>query len=215
MLKEFFLSMLGKTIIILVLVCVFLFYLFYFKKDKNIFSTKALTVSSVFLALAVATSQIRVFSLPQGGSVTLFSMFFISYIGYMFGLRVGIVSSITFGLLKMILKPDIYYPIQFIFDYIFTFGAMGLSGLFVNKKNSLKLAYIVSILGRFVFAVLSGYIFFASYVPKGWNPFFYSLWYNFSYIGLEAIITIAILSISYISDLFEKLKNMNYSAFND
>lgn len=211
MLKEIFSSMLARALIILILVFVSLFFIFYFRKDKNFFSTKALTYSSVFLALAVASNQIKIFTLPQGGSVTMFSMFFISYIGYIFGLRVGIVSSITFGLLKVIIKPDIYYPIQFIFDYILAFGALGLSGIFAYKKNSLKLAYIVSVIGRLVFSVLSGYIFFASYVPKGWNPFIYSLWYNFSYLGLEAIITVVILFIPKISNFFEKMKNINYS----
>lgn len=215
MLKQFFLSATGKSIVVLLVVCAFLFFLFYFKKDKNIFSTKALTFSAVLIAIGIAVSQIKLFALPQGGSVTLFSMFFISYIGYMFGLRVGIVAGITFGLLKLIIKPDVYYPLQLVFDYIFAFGALGLSGFFVCKKNTLRTAYIISAFGRFVFAVFSGYVFFGSYAPKGWNPFIYSLWYNFSYIGPEAVITLIILSIPVIGGLFERLKNMNYLNANN
>lgn len=212
MFKEFFSSTAGKSSILILISFTFLFFVFYFKKDENIFSTRALTFSAILLALGVASSQFKIFSLPQGGSITLFSMFFVVFIGYMFGLRVGLVAAITYGLLDLFIKPEVYYPLQLVFDYILAFGSLGLSGFFVCKKNTLRIAYLVAIIGRFVFAVFSGYVFFGSYAPEGWNPLIYSLWYNFSYIGTEGIATIILLSIPGVADFFEKLKYTNYAS---
>lgn len=207
---KFFSSTAGKTTLILLISFSFLFIVFYFRKDEKIFSTKALTYSAILLALGISANQIKIFSLPQGGSMTLFSMIFIVFIGYMFGLRVGLIAGISFGLLNLLIKPEVYTPIQAIIDYILAFGALGLSGFFANKKDKLIFAYLVSIIGRFVFAVFSGYVFFGSYAPEGWNPLLYSIWYNLSYIGTEGVITVLLLSIPVVRNTLENLKSSNY-----
>lgn len=204
--SKIFSSIVGKISLILLISFIFLFSVFYFNRKQKIFSTKSLTCSSILLALGICTNQIKLFSLPQGGSITLFSMIFIVFIGYTFGLRIGLISGITFGLLNLLIKPEIYTPIQIIVDYILAFGALGLSGIFVKKKNKIIIAYIIAVIGRFIFSVLSGYIFFGTYAPKNWNPMIYSIWYNFSYIGTEAILTILLLSIPTIRNTLEKLK---------
>ena len=78
---KFFSSTAGKTTIILSISFAFLFFVFYFKRDEKIFSTKALTYSAILLALGISANQIKFLRLPQGGSVTLFSMSFIVFIG--------------------------------------------------------------------------------------------------------------------------------------
>ncbi|WP_314557834.1 energy-coupled thiamine transporter ThiT [uncultured Parvimonas sp.] len=207
---KFFSSTAGKTTLILLISFSFLFIVFYFRKDEKIFSTKALTYSAILLALGISANQIKIFSLPQGGSMTLFSMIFIVFIGYMFGLRVGLIAGISFGLLNLLIKPEVYTPVQAIIDYILAFGALGLSGFFANKKDKLIFAYLVSIIGRFVFAVFSGYVFFGSYAPEGWNPLLYSIWYNLSYIGTEGVITVLLLSIPVVRNTLENLKSSNF-----
>lgn len=207
---KFFSSTAGKTTLILLISFSFLFIVFYFRKDEKIFSTKALTYSAILLALGISANQIKIFSLPQGGSMTLFSMIFIVFIGYMFGLRVGLIAGITFGLLNLLIKPEVYTPVQAIIDYILAFGALGLSGIFADKKDKLIFAYLVSIIGRFVFAVFSGCVFFGSYAPEGWNPLLYSIWYNLSYIGTEGVITVLLLSIPVVRNTLENLKSSNF-----
>ena len=128
----------------------------------------------------------------------------------MFGLRVGLIAGITFGLLNLLIKPDVYTPTQAIIDYILAFGSLGLGGIFANKKDKLIPAYLISIFGRFIFAVFSGYVFFGSYAPKGWNPLIYSFWYNFSYIGTEGFLTILLLLIPIVRTTLEKIKSSNF-----
>ena len=84
---------------------------------------------------------------------------------------------------------------QLVVDYILAFGALGLSGLFTNAKYGLIKGYLAGVVGRYVFAVISGWIFFGEYAWEGWAPLPYSLAYNGCYIFAEAAITIIILAI--------------------
>ncbi len=162
---------------------------------KKTVNAKQLAFAAGALALAIVTSYIKLFQLPMGGSVTLFSMFFVTLIGYWYGPTVGIMAGVAYGLLQMILDPYIISLPQMLIDYPFAFGALGLSGLFSEKKNGMIIGYIVSVFGRFVFAVLSGVIFFGMYAPEGMSPLVYSVSYNGAYLAAEAAITIILLCV--------------------
>lgn len=163
-------------------------------KNKKI-SAKQLAFASVALALATVCSMIKVFELPMGGSITLLSMLFVVLIGYWYGPAVGLMAGVAYGLLQLILGPYIISLPQMLIDYPFAFGALGLSGLFSEKKNGMIIGYIVSVFGRFVFAVLSGVIFFGMYAPEGMSPLVYSVSYNGAYLAAEAAITIILLCV--------------------
>src|SRR5699024_3956789 len=90
-------------------------------------STKQLVFSSMSLALATVTSFIKFASLPFGGSITLFSMFFICFIGYLYGPKIGLMTGVAYGILQLITGPYIYHPLQILLDYPLAFGALGLS----------------------------------------------------------------------------------------
>ena len=182
-------------IIVLVLVAAVLVSYFTNADGKNKMSVKQLTFSALCLALAFVMSNIKLFKLPMGGSVTLFSMFFICFIGYLYGPRVSLSAAFAYGLLQMIIDPYIISVPQLLCDYILAFGALGLSGFFCNKKYGLGIGYLVGILGRFFFSTLSGVIFFADYAPEGMSPLAYSAAYNGSYIAAEGVLTAIVLLI--------------------
>jgi len=156
--------------------------------------TRKLAFSAMAVAVAVATSFIK-FGMPMGGSITLFSMLFICLIGYWFGLGWGLTAGVAYGVLQFIIEPYMLTIPQVLLDYVFAFGALGLSGLFRGKKHGLYLGYITGVLGRFVFSTLSGVIFFASYAPEGMNPWVYSILYQGIYLGGEALITLILLAV--------------------
>lgn len=133
--------------------------------------------------------------MPMGGSVTLFSMLFICLIGYWFGAKYGLITGVAYGLLQFIIDPYMVSIWQVLFDYPLAFGALGLSGLFCNKKWGLQIGYIVGVIGRFIFSTLSGVIFFAEYAPEGMNPWVYSTLYQGTYLGTELVMTLIIISI--------------------
>lgn len=158
-------------------------------------ATKKLVFSAMGIALAMVTSYIKVWEMPMGGSITLMSMLFICLIGYWFGPKYGLLAGAAYGLLQFIVDPYMLTIPQVILDYPLAFGALGLSGFFSNRKYGLQIGYFAGVLGRFLCSTLSGVIFFASFAPKGMNPWAYSAMYQGGYLGAEAVITLAILSI--------------------
>ena len=176
------------------------------KKSGNIkaMATTQLVFSAAAMALAIVTAEIKFTRLPMGGSITLFSMLFIVLIGYWYGLKAGLMTGFAYGLLQFLMDPVFYSPMQLLIDYPLAFGALGLSGLFSEKKNGLLKGYILGVIGRYIFAYISGIAFFGHYAPKDTPVALYSLTYNATYILPEAIATIVIISIPAVS------KAMNY-----
>ena len=101
------------------------------------FTAKQIAFSGVAIALGTVTSMIKLFEFPMGGAMTLFSMLFVTLVGYWYGTRMGITAAVAYGLLQLILGPYIINPVQPIVDYILAFGALGLSGVFSKSKNGL------------------------------------------------------------------------------
>ena len=196
---------LGKVVLALIIVALIAVALVFARKnavkdssDKNPtmkLTIKQLAFCAMCLALATVLSEIKIFDMPTGGSITLLSMFVIALPGILFGLVPGIVTAVAYGILRLIIDPYVLYPMQLVVDYILAFGALGLSGLFYGKKGAVIKGYIAAVIGRYIFSVISGWIFFGAYAWEGWNPLPYSLAYNAAYIFAEAALTVIILAI--------------------
>ncbi len=176
---------------------------------KRQISTRVLVFSAMAMALGTVTSMVKVVDMPMGGSVTLCSMFFICLIGYLFGLRKGLLAAVAYGFLQLVTDPYIISIPQMFTDYIFAFGALGLSGLFSDKKNGLTTGYLLGVLGRYVFTFLSGMIFFgtngAAYNMAAPG---YSLIYNGAYLVPEALATVIILQLPPVKQGLLRVKEM-------
>lgn len=172
------------------------------------FSQKKMAFCSMCLALAAVTSLIKVFELPNGGSVTLCSMLFAMLPGWFYGAGTGFLCGLIYGLLQFVLGPYFLTPLQFLFDYIFAFLIMGVSGFFCRRKNGLVIGYVAAVFGRWVMATIAGLIWVSlgSAVWEGWPPLPYSMAYNASYIGLEAVVTLVILQIPAVRTALNRIK---------
>ena len=193
-------------VIILALIAFYTISVFKSSDDKNKISIKQISVSALCLALAFVLSNIKLFKLPMGGSFTVFSMFFVTFIGYLYGPRVSMSAAFAYGLLQLIVDPYIISVPQMLCDYILAFGALGLSGFFYEKKHGMIKGYLLGIFGRYVFAVLSGVIFFASYAPEGMSPLVYSMAYNATYIAAEGILTVIVMLIPAVHAALNRVK---------
>ena len=171
--------------------------------------TKKMVFCAMAIALATVTSFIKFAQLPFGGSITLFSMFFVVLVGWLYGPKLGLITGLAYGVLQLITGPYIYAPLQVLLDYPLAFGALGLSGFFWRRKNGLIIGYVVGVIGRYVCHVLSGYIFFAEYAPEGMNPMAYTLGYKLTYILPELIATVVIL---YIPSVLKALAQVKAEA---
>ncbi len=169
---------------------------------------KQLAFCAVAIALATILSGIKIIHLPTGGSATLLSMLVICLPGLWFGPAAGILTAVAYGILQLIVNPYVLYPMQLVVDYILAFGALGLSGFFRNHKYGLYLGYVTGVIGRYVFAVLSGWLFFGYYAWDGWSPLPYSLVYNAIYIFTEAGITLVVLFIPPVRKGLEQIRHL-------
>ena len=174
-------------------------------------TAKQLVFCAMSIALGTILSEIKIIDFPWGGSATLLSMLVICLPGYLFGLGAGLMTSVAYGVLQLLINPYVLFPMQLVLDYLLAFGALGLSGLFAGAKRGLLKGYLVGILGRYVFTVLSGWIFFAEYAWEGWPVLPYSLVYNGIYIFAEGAITTAVLLVPAVSNGIAAVKKMALS----
>ncbi|MDR1150479.1 MAG: energy-coupled thiamine transporter ThiT [Clostridiales bacterium] len=142
-----------------------------------------------FISTGIILSEIRLFRLPSGGSITPCSMFFLFLPGYLYGPQIGILSAIIAGLIGFIINPIFLNPIQFFLDYILAFGLLGSSKIFLKNKTII-INYLLASALKLLCSVISGILFFNSYGPKVLLSYLYSLAYNSSYHIPEIILTV-------------------------
>ncbi len=160
--------------------------------------TKSLSYGAVAIALSFALSYIKLFALPQGGSVTFASMLPLMIYSYMFGARKGVMMCAIYGVLQAIQDPWIIHPAQFLLDYPIAFAMIGLTGIFrevgLFKSNtivSFTLGAILVATLRYASHVLSGIFAFSMYAPEGFDAVSWGFLYNLFVYADVAIAIIA------------------------
>lgn len=204
LLQSFFESLTGQISTVVIIILLFLGILISGKGKK--LDTKAMVTSAILVALAIALNQVVLFKMPQGGSVTAFSMLPIVICAIFFGLRRGLMAGMCVGLIDLIFTPYVIHPLQMVLDYPLAFGALAFSSLLYSKKFGIIPAYVFGVFCRYLCAVLSGIVFFGQYAPEGFNPVTWSLWYNLTYLGAEAIFTVCVLFIPALRNVIEQLR---------
>ncbi len=150
-------------------------------------STRVVAETVVFVALSAVLSYVKLFSLPQGGSVTAASMVPLLWLSLRRGAKIGLFACTVYGFVQLAVEPFIAHPAQVLLDYPIAFGALGLAGLFQNRPF---IGINVGIAGRFLAHFVSGVVFFAAFAPEGMSPMVYSALYNGSYLLPELAISI-------------------------
>jgi thiamine transporter len=158
--------------------------------NESEFDTKVLAEISVTVALSLVLNFIKIFQMPQGGSITLGSMVPVLLLSFRRGPRIGVFTGVVFGLAQMVLDGWIYNPFGMFLDYPLAFGVLGLAGLF---KRVPPVGVALSLMARFLSHFLSGILFFWMYAPEGMSPIIYSLVYNGSYMLPELVISAVII----------------------
>lgn len=154
--------------------------------------TRILTEAAVSVALAGALNFIKIYTLPQGGSITAGAMVPICWFALRRGPKWGIFAGVVFSFVVMLNPVDFYvvHPAQLLLDYPIAFGALGLAGAF--RRHPL-VGVGIGIFGRFLSHFASGVIFFSMFAPPGMSPFLYSALYNGSYLIGEFAVTSVIM----------------------
>lgn len=177
------------------------------KKESD---SRSIAYASVCIALSFALSYMRLFKLPQGGSVTLASLLPLMLYSYKFGVRKGVTAGAIYGILQAIQDPYIIHPVQFLLDYPVAFAGIGIAGIFnereVFKKPVLNfmLGAVVAVAFRYAAHVLSGIFAFAIYgIEAGYSPVAWGFLYN-SFTLADMAISMAVGGLMFASKSFVK-----------
>ena len=140
------------------------------KSDDKPFDTKCIAIAGVCVSLSFALSYIKLFELPYGGSITLFSMLPVMLFSYIYGIKKGLIVGVLYGILQAIQDPFIVHPAQFLLDYPVAFAMLGYAGSIknvnsLNSKPRLKFTLSAIIAGflRWISHVFSGVFAFGAY----------------------------------------------------
>lgn len=163
-------------------------------------NVKRLVLTAMLIALATALSLVKIWQMPLGGSITLFSMLPIALISIEYGVGWGMAGAFIYSLVQMFLDLGAVLswglsPVAVVgtilLDYILAYSSIGLSGIF-RKKGVLGICIgvFIALLLRFICHLISGTIIFDIWMPEGWaSPLIYSICYNGLYMLPELVLT--------------------------
>lgn len=173
-------------------------------KDENLmWTTNELVVGALCLALAYVLSCLKLYELPNGGTITPASMLPIFVFAYIYGPVKGLFVAFVYSLLQLTQGIYVVHWVQFLLDYTLGFTVIGASGFF---RNSIIPGIVSGGLLRYLCSFLSGWLFFGEYAPEGQAPWLYSLLYNGSYMIPEILICSLICLIPAMKKALESLK---------
>ena len=169
--------------------------------------TRIMAECAILVALSTVLSFLKIWNMPWGGSITLFSMLPVCYISVRHGVKWGLGSAFLYsviqlffgitldGLLGWGLTGGILVACIFL-DYLIAFTSLGFSGVFAKKGFAgIVAGTAMSVAIRFACHLLSGVYVFAS-AGKLWegfetsNTWLYSFVYNGCYMLPELVMTI-------------------------
>ena len=176
------------------------------RKNKTAFDSRCIALAGITVAMSFALSYVKLFSMPQGGSITLASLLPIMLFAYVYGPKKGVLVGFIYGIMQAMQDPYIIHPAQFLLDYPIAFAMVGFAGVFANIKQLDKLPQVKFALGavvagalRFISHVFSGVFAFGAYaIDAGEANFWvYSLAYNsFVFIDIAIVIAAGVLVLS-------------------
>lgn len=181
-------------------------------KNKKPFDSKCIALAGICVALSFALSYIKLFSMPQGGSVTLASLLPVMLFAYIYGPKKGLFVGFIYGALQAMQDPYIIHPAQFLLDYPVAFAMTGFAGVFAHIKALDKVPQVKFALGavlagalRFLSHVFSGVFAFGAYaVDAGQNNFWlYSMVYN-SFVFVDIVLVVIVGALLFYSKNFNK-----------
>ncbi len=110
--------------------------LFAVAKSRKVWTAKSIAYGAIAIALSFVLSYIRIFRMPQGGSITPASMLPLMLFSAAFGIGPGVAAGLIYGGLQYLQGGDFLTVWQMLFDYFIAFAALGLAGLYkhLNKR---------------------------------------------------------------------------------
>ncbi len=157
-------------------------------------SAYILAEAGVMIALAMILNFFQIYTLPNGGSITLGAMVPLMFFSWLNGWQSGFLAGAAYGLLDFMFKPYFLHWIQFFFDYLLAFGVLGAAGFFKGKKSPVSVTLATVLAGglRLLVHIISGVAFWSEGLGLGAAVIF-SAQYNLSYMLPNILISVPIM----------------------
>jgi len=161
-------------------------------KNKKNWNARSLSQAALSIAIAFILSCIRLYRMPNGGSVVLCSMLPLIAFSAAAGFGRGLVACVAYGFLQIAQGAWIIHPVQGFLDYIASYAMLCLGCLApklpVPENWKLPASCIIAAFGRWLMHVIGGVVFFsADAIEAGQAPFVYSGLYNL-FLAPEAVL---------------------------
>ena len=174
-------------------------------KNNSHLRVRALTEGAIFVALAFVLSFVKLYELPNGGSLTP-AMFPILFFSLRWGLGRGLTAGFVFGLLQLLFDGAYAWGWQsMILDYLLAFAPLGLAGIFRGRAWGIFPGTLLGCAGRFLIHHLSGITIYRIIEPTSVpgfgtydNPHLYSLVYNGSYMIPNMLLALLLAGVLYV-----------------
>lgn len=157
-----------------------------FSNQNSFRNPKVLAEMAILVSLATVLSLIIIYTMPQGGAITLASMVPILWLALRRGSLIGVTAGVLYGLIQFIILPYAIDPVQVLLDYPLAFGVLGLAGFFSKWPFA---GAVVGISLRFVMHFVAGAVYWAPIYAPTLDPIVYSSVYNGSYLLPELVIS--------------------------
>ena len=110
-------------------------------------NAQMLSFAALSIALSFVLSCIRLYRMPQGGSVTPASMLPLMLFSAAFGVGPGLLAGLVYGILQYLQGGWFLNVWQFALDYLLAFAALGLAGLAkkLPEKWGLYVAMVIAL----------------------------------------------------------------------
>lgn len=173
------------------------------KSTKARLYTRMLCEGAIMVALALVLNQLKIFRLPNGGSITL-EMLPIFFYAVRWGVGPGLLAGFAFGLLQMFIDGAVAWGWQsLLLDYLVAFTPLGLAGLFKGKDWGIFAGTVLGSVVRFIVHFISGITIYAIVAPTELfnvtftSPWMYSLAYNGSYMAIDMALCLVVFGLLY------------------
>ena len=185
-------ELLAQPTSLFTLLAVLVFIFGYLQMRRIHFTTSMLINVALMLALTIVLHQLRIFHMPQGGSVTLGAMVPLLFLTYRYGAGIGCLAGFVYGMINLMQDAFIVHPMQVLFDYPLPYMALAIAAAVPGR---IYLGAVLAFAARFLCHYISGVVFFGSYAPPDTSPYLYSLVFNATYLVPEAVICLLLLRI--------------------
>lgn len=163
----------------------------------------SLCEGALLVAMAQALSYLKLWDMPQGGSITIGMLPIFLYCAR-WGFGRGMLAAVAYSILQFLFDGSFAISWQSILgDYIVAFSVLGLAGLFSRTKGNVFWGTIAGCVARFLVHYVVGATVWGEYMPDEFfgmtmtTPWFYSALYNGSYMLPDMVLILVLFALAW------------------